>query len=128
MAKKKTCAEKLAGGKPPHVATLEKPFAGFKPVRRLFIASPKFLKDRVCQFPKSTTVDVVDLRMSLAKEHVADGTCPVSASIFLRSVAEAALDERDAGASIADITPFRRGVGPGSPLAQGAKRQCTASP
>ncbi|MBC6407919.1 MAG: hypothetical protein GDA40_07265 [Rhodobacteraceae bacterium] len=118
MAKKKTWAEKLEGGKPPHVTELEKGFAGFKPGQKLFIASPKLLKEKVEQVPSGTTLDIVDLRKSLAEENGADGTCPVSTSIFMRIVVEAALDEMRAGKPASEITPFWRVVDPKSPLAK----------
>ncbi|MBD0865605.1 MAG: hypothetical protein GDA36_08395 [Rhodobacteraceae bacterium] len=118
MARKKTWTEKLEGGKPPHVTELAKGFAGFKPGQKLFIASPKLLQEKINQIPSGTTLDVVALRKVLAQEHGADGTCPVSTSIFLRVVAEAALDEMQAGKSARGITPFWRVVNPKSPLAK----------
>ncbi|MBC6442146.1 MAG: hypothetical protein GDA53_03310 [Rhodobacteraceae bacterium] len=113
-----TWAEKLEGGKPPHVAELEKRFAGFGPGQRLFIASPRLLKEKINEIPPGTVLDIVELRKSLAEENGADGTCPVSTSIFLRIVAEAALDEMQAGKPAANITPFWRVVDPKSPLAK----------
>ena len=117
MAKRKTWAEKLEGAKPPHVSELKKGFAGFKPGQKLFIASPLLLKERVARIPAGTRKDVAEFRKDLAQEHGADGTCPVSTSIFLRIVAEAALDEVAAGKQVSEVTPFWRIVDPKSPLA-----------
>ena len=53
------------------------------------------------------------LRADLAIEYDCDATCPVSTAIFLRVVAEAALEHLEQGAKTADITPFWRVVAPG---------------
>lgn len=66
--------------------------------------------------------DPADLRAALADEHGADATCPVSTAIFLRIVAEAALERIGEGAPVAEVTPFWRVVAPGSKLA--AKLSC----
>lgn len=117
MARTKTWAQKLAAGKPPHVAVLDKAFAGVPAGKRLFIASPQLLREKLAAIPAGETVDVAELRNSLAAEHGADATCPVTTSIFLRIVAEAALEEVAAGQQVHAVTPFWRVIDPKSPLA-----------
>ena len=63
------------------------------------------------------TIAVPALRLALAKDRGAEATCPLTASIFLRIAAEAAWDEMEAGAALANITPFWRAVDPKSDLA-----------
>lgn len=58
------------------------------------------------------------LRLALAKDRGAEATCPLTTSIFLRIAAEAAWDEMEAGAALANITPFWRVVDPKSDLAK----------
>jgi hypothetical protein len=104
--------QRYSGARPPHVAVLEKPYAGLKAGQRLFIADPPLLDGRIRAIPPGTLWDVATLRAELAREHGADATCPTSTAIFLRIVAERALEQ--AG----DPTPFWRVVAPDSPLAQ----------
>jgi hypothetical protein len=53
-----------------------------------------------------------------ALEHDADYTCPVTAGIFLRIVAEANFEKLQQGKSLEDITPFWRVVEPNSTLSK----------
>lgn len=118
MARVKSWTEKLAAGKPPHVATLEKPFAGLPPGARLLIPSPALLQAAVEAVPPGATMAVAALRSQLAERHGADAACPVSTAIFLRIVAEAALEAMAAGAPAEAVAPFWRVVDPASPLAK----------
>lgn len=113
----KSWEQKYQGAKPAHAVVLDKPFAGLKPGATLFIASPALLEERLRRIPPGTTTDIPALRAELAREHGADATCPTSTSIFLRIVAERALE---AGGD--DPAPFWRVVDPDSPLA--AKLSC----
>lgn len=113
----KTWTQKLTGGKPPHVTTLEKAFAGVPAGARLFIASPHLLDSTIAAIPRGMFQDVAALRQQLATENGADATCPVSTAIFLRIVAEAALERVSQGTPISAVTPFWRVVDPGSTLA-----------
>lgn len=104
---------KYRGAKPPHVNVLAKPFAGVEAGERLFIASPALLDERIRAIPAGRTQDPVALRAELARENGAVATCPTSTAIFLRIVAERALERLDA-----DPTPFWRVIAPDSPLAR----------
>ncbi len=108
----KSWDQKYHGAKPPHVAVLDKPYAGLRPGQRLFIASPALLDASIRAIPSGQAMEVAALRMSLAREHGADATCPTSTAIFLRIVAERALEARD------DPAPFWRVIAPDSPLAR----------
>lgn len=116
--KQKTWTDKLAGGKPPHVVLLEKPFAGVAAGQTLAIASPMMVKAYVEKIPRCTTRTMLDMRQDFAKQMRVDAACPTSSSIFLRIVAEAALEDIAAGKQPAEATPFWRIVEPASPLAQ----------
>jgi len=119
MARKpKTWAEKMNAPEP-HIEVTDKLFAGIPPGTRMLISSPgevaAWLRERL---PYGQTITVPDLRIALAKARGAEATCPLTASIFLRIAAEAAWDELEAGAKLADITPFWRAVDPKSDLAK----------
>lgn len=117
-SKPKTWKQKM-DAKPPHMVVLDKNFAGVPAGARLLISCPKevetYLRTRV---PVGETREVQQMRRELAVEHGADAACPVSTSIFLRTVAEAAWDQIEAGASTVDVAPFWRVVDPKSPLAK----------
>jgi hypothetical protein len=105
--------------RPPHTVVLDKDFAGVPAGARLLISCPMELAEHLrTQLPAGTTVSMQQLRRDLAARHGADATCPVSTAIFLRTVAEAAWDELEAGQPIEQVAPFWRAVEPGSPLAK----------
>ncbi len=116
--KPKTWQQKMLA-QPPHAVRLDKDFAGVPAGSQLLISSPQEIaaylrtKTRPGQF-----LSVQELRRALAREHGADATCPVSTSIFLRTVSEAAWEQIEAGATAAEVTPFWRAVEPDSPLAK----------
>lgn len=118
VTRTKSWAERMIS-KPPHVSVTDRPFAGIPAGVRLLISSPEeldqFLRSRV---PRGTTKAIQQVRRELAEWHKVDATCPVSTSIFLRIVAEAAWDELANGASASDVAPFWRVVEPASALAK----------
>jgi hypothetical protein len=113
----KSWEQKFRGAKPPHVAVLDKAFAGLRPGQRLFIADPPLVEAWIRAIPPGRTAEVATLRADLARRHDADATCPTSTAIFLRIVAERALERLDR-----EPAPFWRLVAPDSPLA--AKLSC----
>jgi hypothetical protein len=92
---------------------LQSDFAGIRAGSSMFVATPKIVDDFVNQLPVGRFISMPELRADLAIENDCDATCPVSTAIFLRVVAEAALEQLEAGAAIKDITPFWRVVAPG---------------
>jgi hypothetical protein len=117
-SKPKTWKQKLAA-KPPHTVMLDKSFAGVPAGAKLLISCPmevaEYLRTRI---PPGETREIQQLRRELAAEHGADATCPVSTAFFLRTVAEAAWDEIEAGAAATEVAPFWRVIDPQSPLAK----------
>jgi hypothetical protein len=98
---------------------LDKDFAGVPAGSRLLISSPGELEEYLRkQVPVGTTKAIQQVRRELAVLHQADATCPVSTSIFLRTVAEVAWDEIEAGTPVTEVAPFWRVVDPKSPLAK----------
>jgi hypothetical protein len=117
-ARKKTWREKRDTGKAPHVTVLEKAFAGVPAGCRLLISSPQEIDRFLRAMPKGTRGTPAELREALARRHQADATCPVSTGIFLRIVAEAALEDLAAGVALEEISPFWRVVAADSPTAK----------
>jgi hypothetical protein len=101
------------------MVTLDKDFAGVPAGSRLLISCPleveEYLNSRV---PLGETREIQQMRRELAAMHGADAACPVSTAIFLRTVAEAAWDDIEAGKPVTAVAPFWRVVDPKSPLAK----------
>ena len=108
-----TAIERLNKAKSPKVVILEKDFAGIRAGSSMFVATPKIVDEFINKMPQGRFVTMPELRADLAIEYDCDATCPVSTAIFLRVVAEAALEHLEQGAKTADITPFWRVVAPG---------------
>jgi hypothetical protein len=105
--------------KPAHMVTLDKAFAGVPAGARLLISCPRDIEQYLrTQVPVGETREVQQMRRELAALHGADATCPVSTALFLRTVAEAAWDEIEAGTPPTAVAPFWRVVDPQSPLAK----------
>jgi hypothetical protein len=58
--------------------------------------------------PEGQTLTLKELRAELARKHGADITCPVTAGLSLRTVAEAAYEAFDAGTPIEEVAPVWR--------------------
>ena len=108
-----TAIERLNKAKSPKVVILEKDFAGIRAGNRMFVATPKIVDEFINKIPYGRFITMPELRADLAIEYDCDATCPVSTAIFLRVVAEAALEHLEQGAKTTDITPFWRVVAPG---------------
>ncbi|MEC7779881.1 MAG: hypothetical protein VX452_02485 [Pseudomonadota bacterium] len=109
----RTAIERLNKAKSPKVVILEKDFAGIRAGSSMFVATPKIVDEFINKMPYGRFITMPELRADLAIEYDCDATCPVSTAIFLRVVAEAALEHLEQGAKTADITPFWRVVAPG---------------
>ncbi len=115
---RKSWKEKLNGAKPPHIAVLDKPFTGIPAGAKLFISSPRLVDDYMKAIPRGETRSIPSMRQEFAKQHKADATCPLTASIFVRIAAEAACEEMSEGKTPAEVTPFWRLVDPDSDMAK----------
>ena len=104
----KTWHEKLNDGREPLVEVTDKAFAGIPAGVKMVIPTPKVVKELIEQIPSGKTLSVHDLRKEIARLFSADVTCPLTTGIFLRIVAEAAMDEHRAGKSWDEVTPFWR--------------------
>lgn len=104
----KTAREHLNADKREKLVVLEKDFAGVKAGSTLFVATPRIVDDYIRGIPKGESRSIVRMRNELARSRNANATCPVSSAIFLRISAQAAIDDMDAGKSVAEVTPFWR--------------------
>jgi hypothetical protein len=104
----KTWAQKLNNGAKPIVGPTERSFAGIAAGMQMLVPTPALVKEYMEAIPRGKTATIEELRQDLAKAYNADVTCPLVTGIFVRIVAEAALDEHRSGKALSEITPFWR--------------------
>lgn len=77
----------------PHVKTLTEAKGNNYPPGRMLVASPLAVQEELATVPRGRVITAPGLRARLARRFGADYTCPITTGIFLRIVAEAALEE-----------------------------------
>jgi len=112
----KSWTEKFHNGREPVVEEVTKTIWGHGPGSKMLISTPAEVANAVAEITKGSFMTLPELRVKLARDHGADLTCPMTASIFLRIAAEVAWDEFQDGKS--DVTPFWRVIAPNEPLAK----------
>ena len=108
-----TATQRLNRAKASKRVILKTDFAGLSAGSSMFVATPKIVNDYINQITVGRFISMPELRAELAIKNNCDATCPLSTAIFLRVVAEAALEQLETGAEIKDVTPFWRVVAPG---------------
>jgi hypothetical protein len=110
---RKTWVQKLHNGREPEVVTLGRASGGVPAGSRMLVPTPLQVRDYIDAIPAGVTVSVQTLRADLARQFDADATCPLCTGMFLRIVAEAALED-----AARPLTPFWRAIEPDSPTAK----------
>jgi len=105
---KKTAREKLAVEKQPKEVVLPKAFGGMNAGDKMLVSTPQAVNTYIQTLESGETRTIPQLRGDLAEQAGCDGTCPLSTSIFVRMVAEAALEDIADGKTPAEVTPFWR--------------------
>jgi hypothetical protein len=114
---KKTWREKLEQPGAVKVETLDKPFCGAPAGAEMLISTPRDVADYIRSLPPGATRSIAEVRRELAARYGAQISCPTSTSIFVRVVAEVALEDMAQGRPASEVTPFWRVVDPDGPLA-----------
>ena len=115
---KKTWLDKLNETKEPKIKRIDIDFADIPAGSNMLIATPKIIDKYIQEIGVGKRIDTKTLRKDLAIAHNADYTCPVTAGIFLRIVAEANYEKLQQGKHVKEITPFWRVIEPKSVLAK----------
>lgn len=105
---KKSAREKLAAKKQIKKVVLEKPFGGVKAGETMFVATPLLVDAYIRDIPHGASRTIPEMRDELAARENCAGTCPMSTSIFVRMVAEAALEDLEDGKTVSEVSPFWR--------------------
>ncbi|MEO1028369.1 MAG: hypothetical protein AAFX02_04855 [Pseudomonadota bacterium] len=108
MAKKPNAREKLNRKKEPKKVRLEYDFAGIKSGSLMFVGTPQIVEAYVKSIPFGETRTILAMRNQIARQRKCDAMCPVSTAIFVRMVAEAALEELEEGEPVSSVAPFWR--------------------
>lgn len=113
----KAC-DKFHKPRAPKKVMLDKSYAGVKAGQMLFVGTPQIVADYIAAIPMGETANIVKLRNQLARKHKCDAMCPTSTAIFLRIVAEYALEELAQGKSVSQVIPFWRVIAPEDKIAK----------
>lgn len=103
----------------PHVVTLGANFAGLKAGSTMLISSPAQIASYLSSIPRGEMRTIARMRSDLARRSKADAMCPVTTAIYLRVVAEVALQDLAHGKTMDVVAPFWRLVTPDSKVARG---------
>lgn len=109
--------KRFGAAKPPHVVMLHADFAGVKAGNTMLISSPTDIANYLSRIPRGETRTVDRLRNELARKAGAQSMCPVTTAIYLKVVAEVALQDLTEGKALSDVVPFWRVVLPDSKVA-----------
>jgi hypothetical protein len=103
--------------KAPHVVMLHTDFAGVKAGNSMLISSPGEIANFIARIPQGETRTIERLRNELARKAGATAMCPVTTAIYLKVVAEVALQDLAEGRRLDEVVPFWRVVLPDSKVA-----------
>lgn len=110
--------KRFDAAKPAHTVLLNADFAGVKAGTVLYIATPGVIANYVSRIPPGETRTIVRMRNELARRNDAAATCPVTTAMYLRVVAEVALQDLAEGKPTESVIPFWRVVEPGDKIAR----------
>ena len=102
----------------PQKVVLDNAFAGVKAGQVLFVGTPEIVAEYISNIPAGKTSSIMKMRNQLARKHKCDATCPASTAIFVRIVAEYALEEMAEGKATSEVIPFWRLIDPKDKIAR----------
>lgn len=104
----KSWTEKLNTGGPHEVKAAPISIAGMKAGEIMLVPTARQVDDFIRTLPEGKHMDVKTLRKSMAVQHGAQVTCPITTGFHLRTVAEAAYEAYRQTGNVNAITPFWR--------------------
>lgn len=111
----KTWTDKLDSGAPPQVKPAPVSIAGMKAGEIMLVPTARQVDDFIRTLPKGRHMDVKVLRQTMARQHGAEVTCPITLGFHLRTVAEAAFEDYQMTGDISAVTPFWRVLNSSTP-------------
>jgi hypothetical protein len=113
---RKSWSEKFADKRPREVKPAPKDFADIKAGQMMLLTTPHDVASVISNVSKGRQLDMKGLRAKLARKAGAEIACPVVTGIHLRTVAETAGEQLDAGIPPKNVVPVWRIVGPKAPI------------
>ena len=110
--------KRFGAAKDPHVVMLHADFAGVKAGNTMLISSPGEIANYISRIPRGETRTIDRMRNELARKAGSNSMCPVTTSIYLKVVAEVALQDLSEGKALDQVVPFWRVVMPDSKVAK----------
>ncbi len=104
----KTWTENLNSGGPHEVKPAPMSIAGMRAGEIMLVPTARQVDEFIRTLPKGKHMDVKALRKSMARQHGAEVTCPITTGFHLRTVAEAAYEAYQRSGDLEGITPFWR--------------------
>lgn len=108
MTETRSRAKQLAASGQIDIRPVPEGRRGMTPGKLMLYPSARMVNDAIRAIPEGKSVSPRELRLQLAETYDADYTCPVTTTMMLRVVAEAANEARELGASLTDVTPVWR--------------------
>jgi hypothetical protein len=108
MAQAPTWAERLAASDGIDIRPVPEGRRGMTPGKTMLYPSARMVHEAIRDIPEGETITPKELRTSLADRYDAEYTCPVTTTMMLRIVAEAANEARQDGATPEEISPVWR--------------------
>ncbi len=105
---KKTAREKLAAKKEIKKVVMDKAWGGMQPGNMMLVSTPQDVDAYIRAIPHGKTKTIPEMRDELAAAEGCAGACPMSSSIFVRMVADAALEDIAEGKPVSKVSPFWR--------------------
>ena len=105
---RKSARDKLAVKKEKKKVVMDKAVWGMKPGQSLIVLTPQIVDEYVRKIPYGQTKTIDEMKEEMAAKEACDATCPLSTAIFVRMVAEAALEDLNEGKSASEVSPFWR--------------------
>lgn len=108
MITEPTWAERLAASDGIDIRPVPEGRRGMTPGKAMLYPSARMVNDAIREIPAGESITPTELRATLADRHDAEYTCPVTTTMMLRIVAEAANEARDLGTPMEEVTPVWR--------------------
>jgi len=108
MTNTQAWAERLALSSDIDIQPVPEGRRGMTPGKSMLYPSARMVNEATRTIPEGQGVSPRELRLRLAEAHDADYTCPVTTTMMLRVVTEAANEAHQRGASLGEVTPVWR--------------------
>jgi hypothetical protein len=108
MAQSTHWAERLAASDELDIRPVPEGRRSMTPGKSMLYPSARMVHDAIREIPEGETISPKELRASLADRYGAEYTCPVTTTMMLRIVAEAANEARENDAAPGEVPPVWR--------------------